>query len=407
MRLEFCVSLLGSFGNRPWRHSAKSSSMGNLLVRLLFRGVSRPRPPLRVRYHCLRRGLQVPCGSERSGARHCGPDHGWFSCAELQVPVRGRAGKRSLALKEIWVPDSVGISENKCSPLVTSGDIFDQPFGNNTFDFIFSCCDTVELPKWPASLALEISWIMKSEGFESVLYSLHSFLGSFPGFKLEDGSLVAISTNKFSILEHKLKLLYSAEPQIKEDPLKPWITLKRNMEKSYRSSVGSWFEKQYPKKSKIFEVYAIETDRTYHSEYGSKKGVSLLPYAAWVRNETLSFEMSDDSDQKTEVNGRGMARIRSTEENIQVFDFVEWLKNTVSMADFVVMKLDMKGTEFDLIPASFDTGCHYNRWQKCCPQGRTPNTTIHMSSSCKFSLCSGCVEFMFISGGGCTITFIS
>ncbi|CAA6675135.1 unnamed protein product [Spirodela intermedia] len=260
-----------------------------------------------------------------------------------------------------------GISENKCSPLVTSGDIFDQPFGNNTFDFIFSCCDTVELPKWPASLALEISWIMKSEGFESVLYSLHSFwavslalswlgaanIDGFDPSAKEDGSLVAISTNKFSILEHKLKLLYSAEPQIKEDPLKPWITLKRNMEKSYRSSVGSWFEKQYPKKSKIFEVYAIETDRTYHSEYGSKKGVSLLPM----------------------------------------------------LPGFVVMKLDMKGTGIDLIPIFLE--CHYNRWQKCCPQGRTPNTTIHMSSSCKFSLCSGCVEFMFISGGGCTITFIS
>ncbi|CAA6661855.1 unnamed protein product [Spirodela intermedia] len=275
--------------------------------------------------------------------------------------------------------------------LVTSGDIFDQPFGNNTFDFIFSCCDTVELPKWPASLALEISWIMKSEGFESVLYSLHSFWavslalswlgaanidGFDPSAKAEeDGSLVAISTNKFSILEHKLKLLYSAEPQIKEDPLKPWITLKRNMEKSfsryvyidvdargYRSSVGSWFEKTVSKEDVI------------------------APYAAWVRNETLSFEMSDDSDQKTEVNGRGMARIRSTEENIQVFDFVEWLKNTVSMADFVVMKLDMKGTEFDLIPASFDTGCHYNRWQKCCPQGRTPNTTIYKQFLQIFSL---------------------
>lgn len=46
----------------------------------------------------------------------------------------------------------------------------------------------------------------------------------------EDGSLVAISTNNCCIPEHKFKPLYSAEPPIKEDPLKSWITLKRNVD---------------------------------------------------------------------------------------------------------------------------------------------------------------------------------
>lgn len=43
------------------------------------------------------------------------------------------------------------------------------------------------------------------------------------------------------------------------------------------------------------------------------------------------------------------------------------------MTDFVVMKVDVDGTEYDLVPALFDTGatrlmdellleCHYNRW---------------------------------------------
>ncbi|KAK9940908.1 hypothetical protein M0R45_017541 [Rubus argutus] len=42
--------------------------------------------------------------------------------------------------------------------------------------------------------------------------------------------------------------------------------------RSYGSSIGSWFKKQYPKQNKSFEVYAIEADRAFHEEYRSKKG---------------------------------------------------------------------------------------------------------------------------------------
>jgi hypothetical protein len=67
---------------------------------------------------------------------------------------------------------------------------------------------------------------------------------------------------------------------------------------------------------------------------------------------------------------------------IEGFDFAEWLKNTVTEKDFVVMKMDVEGTEFDLIPRLFETGaiclideifleCHYNRWQRCCPGQRS------------------------------------
>ncbi|XLU30099.1 hypothetical protein S245_066165 [Arachis hypogaea] len=67
---------------------------------------------------------------------------------------------------------------------------------------------------------------------------------------------------------------------------------------------------------------------------------------------------------------------------IKGFDFAAWLKNTVSKNDFVVVKMDVEGTKFDLIPRLFETGaiclvdeifleCHYNRWQRCCPGQRS------------------------------------
>ncbi|XP_022881853.1 uncharacterized protein LOC111398920 [Olea europaea var. sylvestris] len=216
---------------------------------------------------------------------------------------------------------------------------------------------------------------------------------------------------------YKLELIHKAEPLIEEEPKKPWITLKKNIKnikylpsmvdisfkqryvyvdvgaRSYGSSIVSWFKKQYPKQNKTFEIYAIEADKTFHDDYKYKKGVTLFPYAAWVRNETLFFEINNqDPSHKNVKRGRGMGRIQPVQssggsssfgyvDKIQGFDFAEWLKNSVSERDYVVMKMDVEGTEFDLIPRLFETGaiclidemfleCHYNRWQKCCPGER-------------------------------------
>ncbi|KAK7815898.1 hypothetical protein CFP56_001049 [Quercus suber] len=93
------------------------------------------------------------------------------------------------------------------------------------------------------------------------------------------------------ILGFKCEIIRNAEPLIQEEPLKPWLTLKRNINNikfqtssveisfknrnvyvdvgawSYSSSIVSWFKKKYPKKNKTFEIYAIEADKTFHEEY--------------------------------------------------------------------------------------------------------------------------------------------
>ncbi|KAG1371507.1 hypothetical protein COCNU_16G006010 [Cocos nucifera] len=388
---------------------------------------------------------------------------GFLSLTAKTLCVDTPAGHEVLALKEIGVSDAVGVAKKKAPPLVVAGgDLFHLPFRNATFDFVFAG-RSLDRSKRPAHLASEIVRMLKPDGFLAVLttsagdaYSLHSLIDLFPScWKLRsrevdrpdsssaireilfqkqlDAEILAIkekegedsipgsSMNRCAIPEHKLQLLESAEPLIKDEPLKPWITLKRNIKnikylpsmvdisfkpryvyvdvgaRSYGSSIGSWFRKQYPKQNHTFEIYAIEADPAFHDEYAAKKNVNLLPFAAWVRNETLAFEVNHDPEQhdvEKEKGGRGMGRIRPVTgvsegvssgevHTIHGFDFAEWLKRTASESDFVVMKMDVEGTEFDLVPRLFKTGaiclidelfleCHYNRWQRCCPGVRSP-----------------------------------
>ncbi|XP_023538968.1 uncharacterized protein LOC111799742 [Cucurbita pepo subsp. pepo] len=380
---------------------------------------------------------------------------GFLSHKSKSLCVETPNGQDVFSLKQIGVSDSIGIFKKAAKPLVVKGEGHKIPFDDNTFDFIFLGVGRLDQSSRPADFAREIARTLKPEGFAVVqirakdTYSFHSFIDLFNCCKIVtsqdidgldsktpflrqivltkesvDGILGhgdalthhSKSDGKCSVLGFKEELVRKAEPLILEEPLKPWITLKRNIQKikylpsmadisfkqryvyvdvgarSYGSSIGSWFKKQYPKQNKTFEVYAIEADKIFHEQYSSKKGVKLLPYAAWVRNETLTFEINRNPGQKVQDKGRGMGRIRPAVastgtfvgdvDEIQGFDFADWLKNTVTEKDFVVMKMDVEGTEFDLIPRLLETGaiclideifleCHYNRWQRCCPGERS------------------------------------
>ncbi|KAK7294780.1 hypothetical protein RJT34_17676 [Clitoria ternatea] len=375
---------------------------------------------------------------------------GYLSPNSKSLCVETPTGRDVFALREIGVRDAVGISRKAAKPLVKVGRGERIPSPDGAFDFVFSGEGSFEKSAKPAEFAAEIARTLKPGGFAVFhfvsprdTYSFNSFLDLFHCFSVVklhglegfdssmpyireivlkkecgDGKLhVDDSNGKCFVPGYKHDLVKIAEPLIEEEPLKPWITLKRNLKnitylssmvdmsfknryvyvdvgaRSYGSSIGSWFRKQYPKQNKTFHVYAIEADKTFHKDYALKKGISLVPYAAWVKNETLTFEIHRDPGEQVEVKGRGMGRIRPVQssgkgefdgevEKIQGFDFADWLKKTVTMNDFVVMKMDVEGTEFDLIPRLFKTGaiclideifleCHYNRWQRCCPGRRS------------------------------------
>ncbi|CAN6467461.1 unnamed protein product [Victoria cruziana] len=382
------------------------------------------------------------------------------------------AVQQVLALKEIGVTDSVGVGKKRSPPFILSGDPFRRlPFEEGTFDLIFAGEGGIDSkPKNVAVFAAEIGRTLRPGGIAVIhavaikdTYSLNSFLalfnccrdlrssqsGSYTEFVLKkhilfdghsgagnlargDVNSSSSTTSICSVPSWKNELVEKAEPLIVEEPLKPWLTLKRNIKnirylssmvniaykpryvyvdvgaRSYGSSIGGWFRKQYPMQNRTFEVFAIEADHAFHEEYGKKKGVHLLPYAAWLRNETLLFEVNGGGGANGEK-GRGMGRIQpvgrqASKEGepkevmkVQGLDFAEWLIRTVGEGDFVVMKMDVEGAEFDLIPRLIETGaiclideifleCHYNRWQRSSPERtkkyqKTYSECLHLFTS--------------------------
>ncbi|KAJ8553047.1 hypothetical protein K7X08_020440 [Anisodus acutangulus] len=361
---------------------------------------------------------------------------GYLSPNSQSLCIETLTGQDVAALIDIGVFDSMGIY-NKSS----------QPFDDNTFDFEFAGNGVLDRSEQPVEFVKEVSRTLKPGGILVIHtiakdnYSLNSLVQLFNNCKLVRSleidsyamwqpSIRQVifkkvtgleqmdfkkSRNYCVVPEYKRELIRKAEGIIVKEPLKPWITLKRNLRnvkylsemvdisfknryiyvdvgaRSYSSSIGSWFNRQYPKQNKTFEVYAIEADKEFHDEY-RKKGVNLLPYAAWLRNETLFFEIMREQTRKSVEKGRGMGRVQSAQSSLNFvgdlnkilgFDFAGWLMSLVNEeSDYLVVKMDVEGTEFHLIPKLIESGaiclidelfleCHYNRWQRCCPGKRS------------------------------------
>ncbi|KAH6557866.1 hypothetical protein KP509_1Z089400 [Ceratopteris richardii] len=360
--------------------------------------------------------------------------------------VAAGTGHEVLALQEIGV-NSLGIDIVSSPPLVVQGDMHKIPFSENAFDFEFS--NSLDLALFSETVGLEIERTLKPGGYAiihlseerlskifgvSITNTVDYFSKLFKnsdvvhikkvnGFNLDHeivlkkrlypkflGNLLV--TEKCLVSAERKMVLNGAEPLIFEEPSKPWIALKENAKKikylssvtdisdnhhffyvdvgarSYRSSIGSWFIKKYPKQNQHFTIYAIEADSSFASDYAQRKNVQFLPYAAWIRNESLIFGASPEN--RAAEGDIGMGRIQSSSsmwrintegkvfKKVQGFDFADWLISTVTTDDYVVMKMDVEGAEFDLIPKMMETGaiclvdelfleCHYNRWQRSSP----------------------------------------
>ncbi|CAN6313128.1 unnamed protein product [Urochloa humidicola] len=382
---------------------------------------------------------------------------GMLAASSVAVCLGG--AQEAMALRELGVVGAVAVARERSPPLAVAGHDRHLPFPDSSVDFVYAG-RALDFSRRQADLAGEAARIVKPDGHGHLVvltsgasdaYSLRSLQSLLPSLRLlrsrvingADGSTLRelvfrkhadISTtgtspsngNNCTNRDHKLEIIGRAEPLIRDEPAKPWLTLKRNIKnirylpaladigfkrryvyvdvgaRSYGSSIGSWFRKQYPKQNHTFEVFAVEADPAFHADYARRKGVALLPYAAWVRNETLTFEINDGpagkkkggGDAGKPNNGRGMGRIRHAAgqtkgvssgevRRVPAFDLAEWLKRTASEQDYVVMKMDVEGTEFDLVPRMIETGaiclvdelfleCHYNRWQRCCPGERSP-----------------------------------
>lgn len=341
-------------------------------------------------------------------------DEGLLKMHHKVLCIGARAGEEMIALKKRGLKDVVGINlRARSEPNKRS--TFKQHFADESFDFTFTKVFD-DIP-YPAIFVAEIERTLKSGGFAAMHVSLNvwrnRFMSSEPGHGIKPvtllfqrseivyvstayapgldtiivfkkNTLVKTSGTGLADVNNKQLLHYASIPQPVVNQLEPLLTkgCRKCMEEHLASiryipnlwdldkhnhhvyvSVGahdfdhSWFEKQYPKNGHKFSVFAIDTSDSAQTT----AGITLSQNAAWIRNESdvivkaLSSGQSDYHDRAGVTNKDGDIVFLT----LQGLDFTAWLKRTVMPDDFVVVKIDVKGMEFERISRMLEMGTIY------------------------------------------------
>ena len=127
----------------------------------------------------------------------------------------------------------------------------------------------------------------------------------------------------------------------------------------YESSIGNWFRASYPDAG-TYKVYAFEAERKYDDSYASHPDVTLLHYAVSTANGTIPWGHMAKKGGRTRSGfalgpGGRRRRLGSSHNLVQdgtrpAIDIADWLRRTVRPDDFVVVKMDIEGAEYDVVP---------------------------------------------------------
>ena len=119
----------------------------------------------------------------------------------------------------------------------------------------------------------------------------------------------------------------------------------------YQSSIGSWLRNKYPG-GRDFHVIAFEPETALRATYESSGDANLEFHwlAAWIRSETLRFEVRNKIRYNAASEDGSLSRGARTFASVPALDTAEFLRTRLTRDDFVVLKMDVEGAEYDLIP---------------------------------------------------------
>jgi len=131
----------------------------------------------------------------------------------------------------------------------------------------------------------------------------------------------------------------------------------------YYSSIGEWFMKRYPL-AEQYRIIAFEPNPQWAEQYKQKRFQQHHPelefhqLATWVENKTLDFgggALSGRVEPNHYVSPQ-TGKATPWKQRVAALDFVAFLEARVREEDYVVVKMDIEGAEFKVVPHLIATG---------------------------------------------------
>ncbi|KAL6141976.1 hypothetical protein ACLB2K_060261 [Fragaria x ananassa] len=295
-----------------------------------------------------------------------------------------------MALQDLGFPNARGVYEHRFFSLKRKQFVYEIDYEDKSFDFVFSRdLDKVSVP---ALLVLEIERVLSPGGIGAMLVGSSglaptSLIRSATPISslLKSSSIVHVNyISNFTLvvfrksyenaglfeqyrlpadcqsLTNNRPLIEKMEPLVMEKSLedgkvatylpnvidvsskKRLVYIDIGAAEHLKSNVTNWFLPSYPITPKAFHVYFVDHNTTVLLSYVKKPGITFVyhPGLAGIKD-------------KSGVNIEGEADPYVADEG---FDFLDWFKETVQHAEFVVLKMNAGSVELKFLRDLFESG---------------------------------------------------
>ncbi len=96
-----------------------------------------------------------------------------------------------------------------------------------------------------------------------------------------------------------------------------------------------------------WEIYAIEADSHFAQKITKAADVTVINKAAWTYDGTLNFFLALPGDTRSSV--YHLEEYNKTKVSVECFDFGAWIKSEFRKEDYLILSMDMAGSEYEVL----------------------------------------------------------
>jgi len=118
--------------------------------------------------------------------------------------------------------------------------------------------------------------------------------------------------------------------------------------------------KQSSEYDEEFEIYSFEPVAHLAKRYKDSEGIRFFPKAVWIEDTEIDFYIDrrhDTASGSTLVSTKTSGHIDfGHPSKVQAINFSKWIVETFSASDYIILKMDIEGAEYQVLPHMIATG---------------------------------------------------
>lgn len=105
-----------------------------------------------------------------------------------------------------------------------------------------------------------------------------------------------------------------------------------------------------------WEIIAFEANPRLIPRFPTKPNATVLNKAIWISEEGIEFYLAENTVSSSIIKDKKTGKLSKAPVRVESVDFGQWLKSNFTKNDFILVKLDIEGAEYDVLEKMLTDG---------------------------------------------------